>query len=116
MNKGDKVIIDDTSYSRSVMNKKLEHPGNNLRYKKCVIIELNCTFPKTSKWDGDNVNNTIVQVCETGQVIFIEERFLKLVPPKHKIMIDMVCYSGYAMTGKILEISDKLYQEIKRES
>lgn len=116
MKKGDVVTIQDTSYSTSIIDGKLAHPGRGLRYKRCVIVETNCTFPKTSRWDGNNVNNTIIQVCETNQIIFIEERFLSPMLPKHEIMIDIIHYSGYDANGQIIKISDELYQEIKRES
>jgi len=115
MKKGDIVTINDTSYTRTVGNGQLVYPGHSLRYKQCVIVELDCIFPKTSPWNGDNFNNAIVQVHETGQVIFIEERFLEPVPPKHKIMIDIT--NAMSVTyGDIIEISDKLYKEIKRDS
>ena len=117
MKKGDRVTIDDTSYSRAIIDGELKHPGQPLRYyKEAVIVELNCTFPKTSRWKGNNVNDTIIQLCGTGQIIFIEERFLRPVPPKHKIMIDVTTDQGCFMYGNIVEISDKLYKEIKRNS
>lgn len=115
MKKGDVVMIGDTSYSRVVGNRNLEEHNKHLKYRKCVILELDCVFPKTSPWGGGNYNDTIVQFCETGQIMFIEERFLKLVLPTHKVMIDVEQIS-YAICGNIVEISDKLYQEIKRDS
>lgn len=113
MKKGDVVKIRDTNYSTSVIDGLLEYPGYNLRYKQCVVIELGCTFPKTSRWDGNNVNNTIIQVCETGQVIFIEECFLEPVLPTHKVMVDIRQDDGW-MCGQIVEISDELYKQIKK--
>jgi len=115
MKRDDIVTIQDTSYSTSVVDEKLTYSGRRLRYKRCKVIEVGCTFPKTSKWDGDNVNNTIIQVIETGQVVFIEERFLRPVPPTHKVMVDIRQDGGW-MYGQVIEISDKLYKEIKRDS
>lgn len=116
MKKGDVVKIQDTSYSTSVIDGKLEYPGRSLKYKQCTVIELGCIFPRTSCWDGDNVNDTIIQVCETGQIIFIEERFLELMPPRHRVMIDIIGIREGGFGGRMIEISDKLYKEIKRDS
>lgn len=117
MRKGDIVTIQDTSYSRTIVNGKLNEYNRSLRYKQCVVLEVDCVFPKTSPWDGDNHNNTIVQVIDSGKVVFIEECFLSLVPPKHKIMIDVVqCGCVTDLSGPIVEISDKLYREIKRDT
>ncbi|MCK5608843.1 hypothetical protein KAR91_43625 [Candidatus Pacearchaeota archaeon] len=121
MKKGDVVTIRDGSYSRSVINGEsiheigLERPNEQFR-----VIEVDCKFPVIDLMQPQyelvpTFNNTVIQAIDSGKVVFIEERFLRPVLPKHKVMIDMVGYCGCAI-GMICEISDKLYQEIKRES
>lgn len=116
MKKGDKVTIRDQSYSQSIVNGKLIHnvkAGDNKQY---VVIETGCRFPASdfqAHWPG-TFNNTIIQGINSGKVIFIEERFLDPVSLKHKIMIDVVS-NGCFKVGQYVDISDKLYQEIKNE-
>jgi len=127
MKKGDRVVIDDGSFSKQVKDNKLSHGPGGDRYKNLqdddrkqyVIIETGCSFPKTGS--QHTCNNTVIQIIKSDKVIFIEERFLKLVSskhksPKHKIMINLIHHFGYGMGGDIIEISDKLYKEIKREA
>lgn len=104
MKKGDVVIIQDSSYSRIIMDGKLENGQyENVRYRRCVIIEVGCNFPQTSPWSDVKNNNTIVQDCKTAEVIFILERFLKL--EKHTIVID----------GKTIELSHESFLNIKEQ-
>lgn len=127
MKKGDKVTITDGSYTKSVVGGKLVHEffayddEQYEQYKQYVIIETNCKFPA----DNDQArsvlgvsgtfNNTVIQAVNSGKVVFIEERFLELVPPTHKVVVDIILHPGYGVGGKVIEISDKLYKEIKRE-
>lgn len=120
MKKGDVVTVRDSSYSKVVTEHGLESsydPPRNVRKKQCVIIELGCRFPDSHHYQTQihTCNDTVIRVIETGEVVFIEERFLQLIPPTHKIMIDMVYHPGYGVGGEVIEISDKLYKEIKRE-
>ena len=124
MKKGDKVTIRDGSYTRSVINGELvrEHLAcgveENKQYK---IIETGCSFPAKGNQArsilgmSSTFNNTVIQAIDSGKVVFIEERFLELVPPTHKVMVDIE-QSGPATFGMVYEISDKLYKEIKRGS
>ena len=122
MKKSDVVTIHDGSWTRSVVNGKLVREylaygdGKDKQYK---IVETGCSFPNTGSLYGLNgkpsFNNTVIQAIDSDKVVFIEERFLKLVPPKHKIMID-IDYQGPCVYGNVIEISDKLYKEIKRDS
>lgn len=119
MKKGDIVTVKDGSYSRSVINGKLIHElGAGRPGEKFTVIEISCKFPTTDEYQTmyqPTFNNTVIQAVDSDKVVFIEERFLKLVLPIHKVMIDIRQDSG-CMYGQIVEISDKLYQEIKRES
>lgn len=119
MKKGDVVVIDDGSWSRQIKNNELIRGPGGDKYISCkrkqyVIIETGCSFPNTGSFISI-VNNTVIQAIDSGKVVFIEERFLRLVPPKHKIMVDVATHQGCFMYGNIVEISDKLYKEIKRE-
>lgn len=123
MKKGDKVMIDDGSWSRSVIDGKSVHEllnfGSN-RNEKYIVVETGYEFPNTGSQYGGSVgcgtfNNTVIQAINSGKVVFIEERFLRLVEPTHQIMVD-VRQDGSWMYGKIVEISDKLYKEIKHDS
>jgi hypothetical protein len=125
MKKGDVVVINDGSWSRVIKDNKLIHgPGgdkyrvdrdHNYIRKQYVIIETGCSFPNTGS--SNTFNNTVIQAIDSGKVVFIEERFLKLVPPPtHEVVVDIIFHSGYGIGGKIVEISDKLYEKIKNES
>lgn len=117
MKKGDVVIVKDGSYSRSVMNGKLIHEaGAGQRGEKFTVIETDCKFPTTDEYQAmyqSTFNNTVIQAVNSGKVVFIEERFLKLVPSTHKVMVDIRQDGGW-MYGQIVEISDKLYKQIKK--
>ena len=122
MKKGDVVVINDGSWTRSIVDGKLIHESLNFRAevgKKYIIIETGCSFPNTGSLYGLNnrpsFNNTVIQAIDSGKVVFIEEHFLKLVPPTHRIMIDVES-DGCLVTGNYVEISDKLYKEIKRKT
>jgi len=122
MKKGDVVTINDGSYSRSVVNGKsihevgLRHPN-----EQYTIIETDCKFPVVNPFQSmyepiPRFNNTVIQAIDSGKIIFIEERFLELVPPKHKVMIDIVYHHGCMLCGMTVEISDELYRKIKDET
>lgn len=118
MKKGDKVTVRDGSYSRSVIDGELAHEEKQWRDEQFVIIEVGCKFPTTDQYQrmyDPTFNNTVIQAVDSGKVIFIEERFLKLVLPTHEIMVDMVLRPG-CISGEVIKISDKLYQEIKHNS
>jgi len=122
MKKGDVVTVRDSSYSKVVTNHGLESGYGdgeirNLRKEQGMIIETNCVFsdPHHYQVQIHTCNDTVI-VLDSGEIVFIEERFLKLVLPTHKVMIDMILHPGYGVGGDVIEISDKLYKEIKRES
>ncbi len=120
MKKGDVVTITDGSYTRSVVAGKLVH--ESLAYagekgKHYVVIEVGCSFPLGDSHQPDYYrNDTVIQALDSGKVVFVHGRLLKLVPPTHKVMIDIEP-TRYAVveTGQVVEISDKLYKEIKRD-
>lgn len=118
MNKGDKVVITDGSYTQSVINGKLKHEFlayGSEQGKEYVIIETDCKFPRTNEFQSLNYgNDTVIQAIDSSKVVFIHHRFLNPVSPIHKIMIDME-QTNSCLQGDIVEISDKLYKEIRRE-
>jgi len=117
MKKGDVVIINDGSYSRSVIGGKLIHEILGKQLQQYIVVEVGCKFPSIDRFQSmcENVsrfNNTVIQVVDSSKIVFIEERFLRLIPPKHKVIIDMICHPGYGVGGKVIEISDELYKKI----
>lgn len=110
MEKGDVVTITDGSYTRSVENGCLIHKyisdscGLGVQY---MVVEVNCIFPNTGSkgycWPAKilpTYNNTVIQALSKkdnqplsrGLVIFIEERFLELVPkPIREVTMAEVC-------------------------
>lgn len=124
MKKGNVVTIRDDSYTRSVVGGKLiyEHLAfSSEANKQYIIIETGCSFPAygSQKMDGGgccrpSFNNTVIQAIDSGKVVFIEERFLKLVSLTHVVMTDIVFCSGYGVNGQTHEISDELYKQIKK--
>lgn len=102
MKKGDIVTIKDGSWTRSVVNGKLVSEFLNYgreKGKKYVIIETNCIFPNTGSGQfgctPPTYNNTVIQAIDSGKVVFIEERFLRLAPksirPIREVTMAEVC-------------------------
>lgn len=121
MKKGDTVIINDGSYTRSIINGKLVHESlahDSKRGIEYVVIEINCSFPLQETWQTLGYrNNTVIQAIKTGKVVFIHHRFLRPVLPVHNIMIDIEhVVSGFCAAGTVVEISDELYKKIKHGS
>ena len=120
MKKGDVVTIEDSSYTKSVIDGELVHEYLTMQNKQYKVVETGCSFPAESNqaWSfsctPSTFNNTVIQAIDSGKVVFIEERFLKLVPPTHVVMIDITFCSGYGVNGQTCEISDELYKQIKK--
>lgn len=111
MKKGDVVTVDDFSWCTQING----HIRNCK--KQYTIIETGCVFPLQDDQCNCYCSNTVIQAVNGNEeVMFIHNRFLRLVPPKHKVMIDVTTHQGCFMFGNIVEISDKLYKEIKRDS
>jgi len=124
LNKGDKVVIEDGSWTQSVVNEKLVCELLNYGHeegKDYTVIETGCSFPLTrgrfsSTQPEKYRNDTVIQAVDSGKVVFIHGRFLRQVLPTHTVMIDMrpTSCSAVLETGQTVEVSDELYQEIKR--
>lgn len=118
MKKGNIVIIRDSSFSRSVINGELVEEFlacDNKGDKQYVIVETGCMFPVTNVYQARGLtsfNDTVIQAVDSGEVVFIEERFLCLVKPTHNVMINLEHFSGM-LGGTLYKISDELYREIK---
>jgi len=113
LNKGDVVTIKDGSWTQSVVNEKLVCELLNCgreKGKSYTVIETGCSFPLGYDQPEEYRNDTVIQAVDSNKVVFIHNRFLCRVLPKHKVMIDMTFYRA---GGDVVEISDKLYQEIK---
>ena len=122
MKKGDVVTIKDGSYTKSVIDGELVHEYLAIQSKQYKVAETGCSFPAEDTQArsipsfniSSTFNNTVIQAIDSGKVIFIEERFLELVLPKHVIMVDLTFHSGYGVNGQTYEISDELYKQIKK--
>ena len=119
MKKGDVVTIRDGSYTKSVVNGELIHEHLAIQSKQYKVVETGCSFPAKGNqaydsdgYCGPSFNNTVIQAVDSGKVVFIEERFLRLAKPTHKVMIDVRQDGGWTY-GQIVEISDELYKQIK---
>ena len=109
MKKGDVVVINDGSWSRVIRDNKLSYGATSDRYradmdrdyvrKQYVIVETGCSFPNTGS--SSTFNNTVIQAIDSGKVVFIEERFLRLVKlPIREVTMTEVC----AQFGEEVEI------------
>ena len=118
MKKGDKVVIDDGSWTREIKDNKLVRGPGSDDDKQYVVIETGCKFPLydgMSRQKDENRSDTVIQAVDSGEVVFIFEGFLRPVPPKHMVIIGAE-RKDCVVVGTWVEISDKLYQEIKRDS
>ncbi|KKM95467.1 hypothetical protein LCGC14_1187970 [marine sediment metagenome] len=109
MKKGDTVVIIDGSFTRSVVDGELIKEYLNCGVEKdlhYMVIEINCRFPKTSKYSFyTNYNNTVIQAVDSGKVVFIEACFLRVQPPEHHITVGDFS----------LVLSDEEYAELKEQ-
>ena len=81
--------------------------------KHYKVLDVGCHFPLTHGQFEKYRSDTTIQAIKSGEVLVIHGAFLKPVPPKHKIIIDIKFGIG---SGNVVEISDKLYKEIKRDT
>lgn len=118
MKKGDIVTIRDNSWAQDIVNGRLIEESLNINPegsdKQYVVIETGCMFPRHGT-QKRSFNDTVIQALDFGKVVFIEERFLREIKPKHKIMVD-VRHVNCAISGEFVEVSDDCYQKIKRET
>jgi len=114
MKKGDKVTIRDGSWTRKIKDNKLVNGSGCDDTKQYIVIETGCSFPL---YDGISFqkdkhrSDTVIQAINSGEVVFIFGNFLQLVAPTHLVWIDVV-QANHRMSGRLVKISDKLYQEI----
>ena len=102
---GDRVIITDGSWTRSVIGGKLVRELLNTgaaKGKQYTIVEMQCRFPLYEYDQEDKYRNDTVIQDDNGKVVFIYHRFLA--PTKHTITID----------GKNIEISHASFEGLKR--
>lgn len=103
--KGDKVLLNDSSYSVIIGDKGFVPSGDVWPIRGACkdvwkVLAIECCLPAA---DGDLTNNTIIQSITTGNTMFTCVRFLKLVT--HTIEFD----------GKKFEMSDESYNNFKRQ-
>ncbi len=118
MKKGDIVVINDSSWTKTIKDNKLVNGPGSDAHKQYIVIETGCSFPLydgVSHQKDKHRSDTVIQAVDSGEIVFIFENFLEPVPPTHKVMVDVRQDGGW-MYGQIVEISDKLYKEIKRGS
>lgn len=112
MKKGDIVTIKDSSWTRSVVDGKLVHEllNHSFEYgKKYTVVETGCMFPNTGSRGHcfsrtpPTFNNTVIQAVNSGEVVFVEERFLE--STTHTLVID----------GESVELSHESYLNLKEQ-
>ena len=117
MKKGDIVKVHDSSYSLTIVDGLLEHHPGEVQKEPQLIVAVGCDLP--ADWgccvDQYQRNNTIVRGQVSGRIIFVQQRFCHPIASEHKVMIDITNF-GVGIRGNIIEIPDKLYKEIKRDS
>ena len=115
MKKGDIVTVNDYSWAKEVVNGKLKDVRiKDCTNKKYTVIEIDCKLPLHDGQSELYRSDTIIQAI-SGEVILIHGTFLRPVAPTHTVMVDIKT-DGCVLTGQYIEISDKLYKEIKRGS
>jgi len=105
MKKGDIVTINDGSYTRSVVNGKLIYEwlacGSEVG-KRYIVVETGCSFPLVGLCQPIAYrNDTVVQALNEnnqtlnrGKVVFIHERFLRLVTIREVTMAEVCAQFG----------------------
>ena len=91
MRVGDKVIVRDGSWTRSIINGKLVHESllGTFRKRHYTVVETGCVFPLVNQaemWEFQPKscrNDTVIQ-DDTGKVVLICSKFLDLVDPPHE--------------------------------
>lgn len=106
MKVGDRVIARDLSYAKAVEDGKLVGCQRGL-YKDlgatpAIVVAMNCKLPNES-YQQNHLNDTIVQVISTNEIVFIHGGFLQ--PVVRNITID----------GQIVELSEQSYQNLKKQ-
>jgi hypothetical protein len=96
MKKGDIVTVRDSSYAKVIEGDELVcgyTSPHNVRDKQGVIIEVNCQFsnPHFYQMQVCTRNDTVIKLFETNKIVFIEERFLKLVKSVREVTMIEVC-------------------------
>lgn len=104
---GDKVNVNDGSYSIKITNKGISTSSgdkyNSGKPRKVYTVILSgCEFPPTGS-RTKTFNNTVIQNDETGEVTFIEERFLQL--KEYTLIID----------NKTIKLSAESYENLKKQ-
>lgn len=102
---GDRVVITDGSYTRSIINGKLVREflnHGNAKGKPYTVVEVGCSFPLYDELQPDKYRNDTVVQDDNGKVVFIHHQFLALA--NYTITID----------GKDIEISCTSFVELKR--
>lgn len=114
MKKGDVVTIKDSSFSLAIVDDSLEHHPGEVQKERQIVIAINCDLPGEN-WQGEIYhNNAIVRGQISGRITFVQQRFCHLIAPTHKVMVDIIFNPGYGVGGRVIEISNELYKEIKK--
>jgi len=117
MKKGDIVVVNDSSYSFVIVNDCLEHHAGEVQKERQIVIAVDCDLPADYNLHSESQRNDVIVKGQTsGKITFIQQRFCRPVPPTHKIIIDVVINRNCSVYGEVIKISDRLYQEIKRDS
>jgi len=113
MKRNDIVTANDFSWFAILGAKTAGYIRDCTRYYR--VLDIGCYFPLILGQPEKYRSDTTIQAVDSDEVLVIHGGFLRSVPPKHKVMLDIRQDGGW-MYGQVVEISDKLYKEIKRDS
>ena len=101
MKKGDIVTFTDDSWQLTIFGKFLEHRYNECIGENFTVVALGCVLPTDRRHSSpDYPNDTIVRGQTTGNIVFTQERFLRLAIR----MVTMAeVYELFGETVKIIE-------------
>lgn len=85
MKAGDTITVTDSSWSKHIINSKLERAWANrlpIWGQHWAVVQTGCSFPldRDLKQPPRYRNDTIIQGPDGG-IVFIHSRFLEVVPP-----------------------------------
>jgi len=103
MKTGDIVTFIDWSWQLTLIGNSLEPRYKDSQNEDFVVVALDCVLPiNGTSINPKNVNNAIIRGQTTGNITFIQERFLRPATPKvTEVTMAEVC-AKFGETVKII--------------